>query len=84
MNWIEAINHWRALSPELQRQICRQRLPHKVARSMAFEGEPVDLAMLEEFLANGCQIALLNAPAPSSPMAAPDPDCNHQSADSDD
>ncbi|HET7662684.1 MAG TPA: hypothetical protein VFK31_03515 [Rhodanobacteraceae bacterium] len=47
MNWIEAICQWRRLSPEQQRQIRRRRLPRKVARSMAFEGEPVSLQMLE-------------------------------------
>jgi hypothetical protein len=47
MNWIEAIRQWRRLSPEQQQQIRRQRLPRKVARSMAFEGEPVDQQMLE-------------------------------------
>ncbi len=51
MNWIKAIERWRALSPEEQRQIRLKNLPRKVARSMAFEGEPVDEAMLEEFLA---------------------------------
>jgi hypothetical protein len=47
MNWIEVILQWRGLSPEQQRQIRRRRLPRKVARSMAFEGEPVSQQMLE-------------------------------------
>lgn len=47
MDWITAIKQWRALTPEQQRQIRRRRLPRKVARSMAFEGEPVDEQMLE-------------------------------------
>jgi hypothetical protein len=50
MNWILAIHHWRSLPPEEQRGIRRARLPRKVARSMAFEGEPVDQAMLEREL----------------------------------
>jgi hypothetical protein len=47
MNWIEAIKHWRRLPPEEQRRRALANLPRKVARSMAFEGEPVDQAMLE-------------------------------------
>lgn len=47
MNWITAIHQWRHLSPEQQRQIRRRRVPRKVARSMAFEGEPVSQKMLE-------------------------------------
>jgi len=50
MSWIKSIEEWRALTPEQQREICRRRLPGKVARSMAFEGEPVDQKMLEEEL----------------------------------
>lgn len=47
MDWIEAIRLWRALPEEEQRRRRRAALPRKVARSFAFEGEPVDLAMLE-------------------------------------
>lgn len=50
MDWIEAIEAWRRLSPEEQDAIRLRRLPRKVARSMAFEGEPVDEAMLEREL----------------------------------
>jgi hypothetical protein len=49
-NWIEAINYWRSLSPEEQRRRALSKLPRKVARSMAFAGEPVDQAMLEDEL----------------------------------
>jgi hypothetical protein len=49
-DWKQAIELWRALTPEQQRQIRRQRLPRKVARSMAFAGEPVDQKMLEDHL----------------------------------
>lgn len=45
-----AVLRWRRLTPEQQRDIRRRRLPAKVARSMAFEGEPVDLRHLEEAL----------------------------------
>ena len=47
MDWIEAIRLWRALPEEEQRRRRRAALAPKVARSCAFEGEPVDLAMLE-------------------------------------
>ena len=46
-NWQEAIRRWRQLAPEEQRRISLSRIPRKVARSMAFEGEPVDEEMLE-------------------------------------
>lgn len=46
-DWKSAIDRWRSLSPAEQRRIALARLPGKVARSMAFAGEPVDEAMLE-------------------------------------
>jgi len=50
MNWKQAIARWRKLPPEEQDRIRLARLPRKVARSMAFEGEPVDQRMLEREL----------------------------------
>ena len=50
VNWIEAVQKWRKLTPEEQRRLTLKRLPRKVARSMAFEGEPVDQKMLEQEL----------------------------------
>ncbi len=47
MNWQQAITNWRTLSPEEQHQRRWQRIPRNVAQSMAFEGEPVSLSMLE-------------------------------------
>lgn len=47
MNWITAIENWRNLPQAEQRRRRRANLPYKVARSMAFEGEPVDQVMLE-------------------------------------
>lgn len=41
---------WRKLTPQQQRQARLRRLPRKVARSMAFEGEPVDEKMLQKEL----------------------------------
>jgi hypothetical protein len=49
-NWQEITAEWRKLSPEQKRAVRLSRIPRKVARSMAFEGEPVDEKMLEEEL----------------------------------
>jgi CRISPR-associated endonuclease/helicase Cas3 len=43
----QSIREWRALTPEEQRRIRRAQIPRKVARSMAFEGEPVTEAWVE-------------------------------------
>lgn len=51
MDWKQVIQNWRKLSPEEQRRIRLSRIPRKVVRSMAFEGEPVDQKMLEAKLA---------------------------------
>ena len=48
MDWKQVIERWQALPPEEQARLRRQRIPLNVAESMAFEGEPVDLKMLEE------------------------------------
>ncbi len=50
MNWTQAVQKWRKLTPEQQRRVRMARLPRKVARSMAFEGEPVDEKMLQQEL----------------------------------
>jgi hypothetical protein len=47
MDWKRAIERWRALPPEEQSRLRRERIPRNVAESMAFEGEPVDLQTLE-------------------------------------
>ena len=49
-NWQEITAEWRKLSPEQKRAVRLSRIPSKVARSMAFAGEPVDEKMLEEEL----------------------------------
>jgi hypothetical protein len=47
MGWKERIHQWRAL-PEAEKHRRRwKNIPRSVAESMAFEQEPVDLAMLE-------------------------------------
>ena len=50
MDWKQIIERWRNLTPEEQARIRLASLPRKVARSMAFEGEPVDQRMLEQEL----------------------------------
>jgi hypothetical protein len=49
-DWKRSVRRWRQLSPEEQLRISLARIPRKVARSMAFEGEPVDEQMLEREL----------------------------------
>ncbi len=65
MDWIEAINHWRSLPLAEQQRRRLASLPRQVARSMAFEGEPVDQAMLEAELKR-----LTQPPAISTPRSA--------------
>lgn len=62
MDWKSAIQAWRKLPPEEQQRIRRARLPRKVARSMAFEGEPVSQQMLEAELARLTQPQDTSAP----------------------
>jgi hypothetical protein len=50
MDWKQTIKRWRNLPPEEEARIRLARLPRKVARSMAFEGEPVDQRILEREL----------------------------------
>ena len=64
MNWIENINHWRRLSPEVKLKHRREAIPLDVAQSMAFEGEPVPVKRIRETLAR------LTPPASSKPPAA--------------
>lgn len=57
-DWQDAVRRWRRLTPEEQRRISLSRIPRKVARSMAFEGEPVDETWLEAELEH--MVALAN------------------------
>jgi hypothetical protein len=41
MTYIERIRQWRALPPERKLQLRWEAIPRNVARSMAFEHEPV-------------------------------------------
>ena len=43
MSSIETIRRWRALTPERKMQLRWEAIPLNVARSMAFEREPVDI-----------------------------------------
>jgi hypothetical protein len=49
-DWKQIAAEWRKLPSAEQRRIRLSRIPRKVARSMAFEGEPVDETMLEDEL----------------------------------
>ena len=48
MTVAECLERWRALTEEERLRRRWQSIPRSVADSMAFEGEPVDLAWLEE------------------------------------
>jgi len=48
MTVAECLERWRALPEEERFRRRWQSIPRSVADSMAFEGEPVDLAWLEE------------------------------------
>jgi macrodomain Ter protein organizer (MatP/YcbG family) len=50
IDWKHVVAEWRTLTAEEQRQVRLRRIPSKVAKSMAFENEPVDIRMLEEEL----------------------------------
>jgi hypothetical protein len=47
MDWKESIRDWRALPEEEKHRLRWESIPRNVARSFAFAGEPVDLALLE-------------------------------------
>ena len=46
-----SVEHWRtALSPAEKKKLYLESIPGQVSASMAFEGEPVSLKMLKEYL----------------------------------
>lgn len=47
MDWKQAIERWRSLPAAERGRLRRNRIPLNVVESMAFEGEPVDLAAME-------------------------------------
>ncbi|MBI5058013.1 MAG: hypothetical protein HZB61_15495 [Nitrospirae bacterium] len=45
------VDHWRTeLTPEERKKLYLKSIPEQVSASMAFEGEPVSLKMLKEYL----------------------------------
>jgi hypothetical protein len=62
MDWKQVVQRWQALPPEEQARLRRLRIPRNVAESMAFEGEPVDLRMLEAEHARRGQPPVLSKP----------------------
>jgi hypothetical protein len=48
MNWQNTIARWRKLPPQDKARRRWETVPERVARSMAFEGEPVSLQTLRE------------------------------------
>jgi len=50
MDWRAVVAAWQELSPDEQLQRRLARIPEKVARSMAFAGEPVNIEMLKRYL----------------------------------
>lgn len=51
MNWQDNIARWRSLPPQDKTRRRWESIPERVARSMAFEDEPVNLQILRETLA---------------------------------
>jgi hypothetical protein len=64
MTWKDNLTRWRALPPEEKLRLRLEAIPAKVARSMAFEGEPVPVARIRETLAR------IMPPALSKPRTA--------------
>lgn len=66
MSAIETIRQWRALPPERKLQLRWDAIPLNVARSMAFEREPVPLETIRAIHAQGEPPAMLKPPVASS------------------
>jgi hypothetical protein len=66
MNIETVIQQWRSLPPEEKLRRRWNAIPGDVARSMAFEREPVPQAMIQEILDQIEPPALLKRPAESS------------------
>jgi hypothetical protein len=62
MSHIETIRQWKALPPERKLQLRWEAIPLNVARSMAFEGEPVSLEAIRAIHALTEPPALLRPP----------------------
>jgi hypothetical protein len=70
MNHIETIRQWRALPPERKLRLRWEAIPANVARSMAFEREPVDIKRLREIHAQTEPPAMLRPSLASSATAS--------------
>jgi hypothetical protein len=66
MSSIETIRRWRALTPERKMQLRWEAIPLNVARSMAFEREPVDIQTIRAIHAQTEPPALLKQHLASS------------------
>lgn len=66
MNWQENIARWRSLPPEEKLRRRWEAIPEAVARSMAFEGEPVSVETLRAAHARTERPALLKPRRASS------------------
>jgi len=66
MTYIETIRQWKALTPERKLQLRWEAIPLNVARSMAFEGEPVDIEVIRAIHARTEPPALLKRHLASS------------------
>jgi hypothetical protein len=64
MNWQQTVTHWRNLPPQEKQRRRWESIPTRVARSMAFENEPVDEKNLRAKHARG------TPPAMSKPVGA--------------
>jgi hypothetical protein len=51
MNWLENIHRWQKLPAQRKLQLRWETIPDDVARSMAFEREPVPVEMIRATLA---------------------------------
>jgi hypothetical protein len=66
MTYLETIRRWKALPPERKLQLRWEAIPLNVARSMAFEREPVDLETIRALHARTAPPVSLKRPAASS------------------
>ena len=66
MTYLETIRQWKALPPERKMQLRWEAIPLNVARSMAFEREPVDIETLRAIHARTEPPALLKRHLESS------------------
>jgi len=72
MTWQEAIARWRKLPTQEKQRRRWESIPTRVARSMAFEGEPVSLELLRAQHARRTRpFPTRILPRPDSPLLSP-------------